>query len=144
ARSDFLDRACGGDAELRAEVTALLTHDVNLPAFLRSGFIDSPSKLASRPEMPLERIGRYRILRKLGEGGFGVVYLAEQENPRRPVAVKVLKAHVATAAMIKRFEYETEVLGRLVHPGIARIYEAGSEATADGVRAFFAMEYVEG
>src|SRR5262245_1266160 len=145
ARLTFLDRACADDATLRADVMTLLAHDNAVPSFLRSQFIDRAldETFGSTAPAP-ERIGRYRILRKLGEGGFGVVYLAEQDNPRRPVALKVLKPHVATAAMLKRFEYEADVLGRLVHPGIGRIYEADSESTPDGMRAFFAMEYVEG
>jgi WD40 repeat protein/predicted Ser/Thr protein kinase len=144
-RRTFLDRACADDPALLADVTALLGCDDDPPVFLRSGFIDRAFEQTLDVHAPVpDRIGRYRILRKLGEGGFGVVYLAEQDNPRRPVAVKVLKPHVATAAVLKRFEYEAEVLGRLVHPGIGRIYEADSEMTTEGTRAFFAMEYVDG
>jgi WD40 repeat protein/serine/threonine protein kinase len=72
-----------------------------------------------------ERIGAYRIVSKIGEGGFGVVYLAEQDNPRRTVALKVLRGTAVTPDTLKRFEYEAFILGRLHHPGIAQIYEAG-------------------
>ncbi|TNE85709.1 MAG: hypothetical protein EP330_24980, partial [Deltaproteobacteria bacterium] len=85
-----------------------------------------------------EWIGRYRILGKLGEGGMGVVYEAEQERPRRKVAIKVIRA--TAAHMRRRFEWEAEVLARLDHPGIARILEAH----ADPERSWFAMEFVSG
>jgi len=67
----------------------------------------------------------FRVDRYVAEGGFGVVYRAEQENPRRTVAVKVIKPHLATPSMLRRFEHEAQLLGRLQHPGIAQIYEAG-------------------
>lgn len=74
-----------------------------------------------------ERIGRYRIIGRIGEGGMGTVYEAEQEQPRRTVALKVIRPGLATARLLKRFELEAHVLGRLQHPGIAQIYEAGTE-----------------
>ncbi len=87
-----------------------------------------------------ERIGQYRIIGVLGEGGMGVVYKARQESPRRLVAVKVIHGHMATPAMRARFGFEAEVLARLDHPGIAKIYEA----VQDGARSWFAMEFVDG
>ncbi len=91
-----------------------------------------------------ERIGRYKILRQIGEGGNGEVYEAEQEKPRRLVALKILKPGVATPIRLKRFEREAEVLGLLQHPGIAQIYEAGTADTGAGPQPFFAMELVHG
>jgi tetratricopeptide (TPR) repeat protein len=96
-----------------------------------------------RPER-VARIGHYRILRKIGEGGMGRVYEAEQENPRRVVALKVIRAGFATPSRAKRFEHEAQTLGRLHHPGIAQIYEAGSVPTDEGSEPFFAMELVRG
>src|SRR6185503_9867316 len=90
------------------------------------------------------RIGRYRILDVLGEGGMGIVYLAEQETPRRTVALKVLHPGVASAARIRRLEHEAEILGRLHHPGIAQVYEAGSADVGSGSQPFLAMELVDG
>ena len=87
-----------------------------------------------------ERIGGYRVVGLLGHGGMGVVYEAEQELPRRRVAVKVVRAEVDTPALRRRFVHETQILGRLSHPGISRIYEAG----IDGEQCFFAMELVAG
>ena len=89
-------------------------------------------------------IGHYRIIRILGEGGMGTVYEAEQESPRRRVALKVIKAGVASERHLRRFEVESEILGKLDHPGIATIYEAGTFNTHAGVQPYFAMEFVQG
>lgn len=155
AREALLRRECGGDAALLEEVQALLGHDQEPQEYLRTPALGAALQvitaggtrrgIAAHPAP--ERIGRYRVIRPIGEGGFGVVYLAEQDNPRRTVAVKIVKPHLATPAMLRRFEYEAQVLGRLQHPGIAQIHEAGVvDGQAIGVRqiAFFAMEYVAG
>jgi tetratricopeptide (TPR) repeat protein/predicted Ser/Thr protein kinase len=92
------------------------------------------------PDSPLKRMGRYRIEGLLGTGGMGKVYLARQENPDRQVALKVIRTEFDDPQLIKRFELEARVLGRLQHPGIAQIYEADIH---DGA-FFFAMEYVRG
>ena len=91
-----------------------------------------------------ERIGRYRIVRLLGEGGMGAVYEAEQENPHRTVALKVIRVGYADPEMVRRFENEAQALGRLHHPGIAQIYEAGTADTQFGSQPYFAMELVHG
>ena len=95
------------------------------------------------PAAPLpQAIGNYAILGKLGEGGMGVVYEAEQQSPRRPVALKVVRGgHLLTELSVKLFQREAETLGRLKHPGIGAIYESGR--TPDG-QHFFAMELVRG
>jgi eukaryotic-like serine/threonine-protein kinase len=90
------------------------------------------------------RIGRYRILRLLGEGGMGAVYEAEQGFPHRTVALKVIRAGYATSEMLRRFENEAQALGRLQHPGIAQIYEAGTAETPFGRQPYLAMELVNG
>ena len=90
-------------------------------------------------------VGSYRILGLLGEGGMGAVYRAEQRHPRRPVALKVVRPGLLSPRLRRRFELEAEVLGRLEHPGIAHIYEAGTADAGRGVpQPFFAMELVEG
>jgi serine/threonine protein kinase len=89
-------------------------------------------------------IGRYRILHLLGEGGMGVVYEAEQENPRRTVALKVIKPGFASSELRRRFEQEAAALGRLQHPGIAQVYEAGAADAGFGPQPYFAMELVHG
>ncbi|MFW5653510.1 MAG: protein kinase domain-containing protein, partial [Planctomycetota bacterium] len=95
------------------------------------------------PPMP-KRIGRFRVRRVLGHGGMGVVYEAEQERPSRVVALKVIRSEFISSVHIRRFEYEAEILGRLRHPGIALVYEAGTEDAGYGQQPFFAMEYVQG
>src|SRR5277367_5719075 len=89
-------------------------------------------------------IGRYRILRLIGEGGMGSVYQAEQENPHRIVALKVIKPGFVNAELLRRFEQEAQALGRLQHPGIAQIYEAGTSDRGFGPQPYFAMEYISG
>lgn len=154
-RSAFLEEACEGDVALRAEVDAMLVADaadgvtfdaaVNeggaqflAGAMARNGDVD-----AAPPDHP-ERLGKYRILRQIGEGGMGVVYEAEQEDPKRRVALKVVRASVVTRGLLQRFRHEARVLGHLRHPGIAQIYEAGSADTGTGGQPYFAMELVEG
>jgi WD40 repeat protein/serine/threonine protein kinase len=152
-RAAFLDGACAGDAGLRAEVESLLAHDVAPTGkgteadFLKSPLVRPPRAPATdvTPRRPspalLPRVGRYRILRILGEGGMGTVYEAEQDNPRRPVALKVIRPGLVSPGLLKRFHQEAQLLGRLHHPGIAQIYEAG---VAEDGQPFFAMEFIHG
>ena len=99
----------------------------------------------SNPELAgLERLGHYRIVRKIAEGGMGAVYEAEQENPRRTVALKVIRAGFTSDELLRRFQHEAQILGRLHHPGIAQVFEAGTATTPTGSQPFFAMELVEG
>ncbi len=122
-----------------AECRALLDDmSANLP--LASSVRDALRRIdrAVHAEAP-ERIGAFRVLRELGRGGMGVVYLAEQERPRRQVALKVLHPG-GSAAALRRFEHEANLLAHLKHPGVAQVYEAG---IADG-RPYLAMEYVQG
>ncbi|MBA3949047.1 MAG: serine/threonine protein kinase [Acidobacteria bacterium] len=101
------------------------------------------SLTGTAPSLPA-MIGPYRILRLLGEGGMGVVYEAEQASPRRTVALKVIKAGHANGEMLRRFENEALALGRLQHPGIGQIYDAGTADTPFGRQPYFAMELVHG
>jgi len=89
-------------------------------------------------------IGHYTILRLIGEGGMGSVYEAEQEHPRRTVALKIIKAGMTDRESLRRFEQEAQALGRLQHPGIAQIYEAGTADTGFGPQPYFAMEFIRG
>ena len=86
-------------------------------------------------------IGHYRVVCLLGEGGMGAVYEAEQDNPRRPVALKLIRPGLVSPSLLKRFAQEAQILGRLRHPGIAQIYEAG---LAEDGQPFFALEFVRG
>jgi eukaryotic-like serine/threonine-protein kinase len=144
-RAAYLDRVCGNDAELRHEVLALLKfHDT------AGDFLDqSPHGAAveTRLEASIgvktgDRIGRYNLLQPIGEGGCGVVYLAEQQEPvRRRVALKVIKPGMDTKSVIARFEAERQALALMDHPNIAKVLDAG--ATESG-RPYFVMELVQG
>lgn len=90
------------------------------------------------------QLGRYRVLRKIGAGGMGIVYEARQEHPSRRVALKVIRPAFASSSLLRRFDFEVQVLGQLEHPGIARIYEAGTAQDGSRTHPFFAMEYVGG
>lgn len=117
-------------------------------AFVPESTVAAAASPAPRPRQvasPLpETIGPYRILSLLGEGGMGSVYKAEQQNPHRLVALKVIRAGIVTDELIRRFDQEAEALGRLQHPGIAQVYEAGTADSGFGPQPYFAMEFIEG
>ncbi len=162
ARRSILLSRCGDDPSLVADVEELLAHHDGEAGRAGAGIVTGAMNVgdlfdpaaadaADRPGMgsALASTARYTIQRILGEGGMGTVYLAEQDRPRRTVALKVMRSSAAGAArMRKRFELEAEVLGRLEHPGIARIYDAGvaTITTPEGSATvpYFAMEYVDG
>lgn len=138
-RDDYLAEACGSDRELRAEVDELLHFHIDESTKAEDGtpLFDS----ARPPEMP-GSIGRYRLLQKIGEGGMGEVYEAEQDRPiRRRVALKIIKWGMDTEQVVARFESERQALALMDHSAIARVFDAGS--TEQG-RPFFAMEFVRG
>ena len=158
-RAAYLEGACAGDPEIRRRVEALLrAHD-------QSGDLLDPPVPGSRPnthpatdtpagppaerpsarpiaEGPGTRVGPYRLLQVIGEGGMGVVFLAEQETPvRRQVALKVIKPGMDTAQVVARFEAERQALALMDHNHIAKVLDAG---TTDSGRPFFVMELVSG
>jgi eukaryotic-like serine/threonine-protein kinase len=137
-RARLLERRCNGNAALRAEVESLLEALARWPSFL-----GTPTPALPAPtESPGTRLGPYRLLQEIGHGGFGAVYMAEQEAPvRRRVAVKVIKLGMDTRAVIARFEAERQALAMMDHAHIARVLDAG--ATESG-RPFFVMELVRG
>ncbi|MCP3979109.1 MAG: serine/threonine protein kinase [bacterium] len=137
-RANRLDHECADDPDLRREVESLLEHEGDVPQILDRGALAASADDESVPE----RIGPYRILEKLDEGGMGVVYRAEQERPlRREVALKLIKLGIESRQVIARFESERQALALMNHPNIARVFDAG--ATEDG-RPYFVMEFVEG
>jgi tetratricopeptide (TPR) repeat protein/predicted Ser/Thr protein kinase len=103
----------------------------------------APAMVATAAALPAT-IGRYRIVRLIGEGGMGAVYEAEQDQPRRTVALKVIKPGLASPELLRRFAQEAQALGRLQHPGIAQIYDAGTADTGFGSQPYFAMEFIRG
>jgi tetratricopeptide (TPR) repeat protein len=155
-RARFLEEACGGDDALRTEVESLLKQPVESEGFLEAPALQLAAKviamsttvaggILSPPARSVPRaIGRYRIIRIVGEGGMGIVYEAEQEQPRRTVALKVIRPGLATPERLWRFQHESQALGRLQHPGIAQIYEASTADTGLGPQPYFAMEFICG
>ncbi|MEM1072413.1 MAG: protein kinase [Planctomycetota bacterium] len=141
-RSAFLDEACKGDDALRQEVESLLEH-LDGTLLDGSGEPDSSGTGSTTTAVP-KRIGPYAVISKLGEGGMGVVYKATQDLPRRTVALKVIKPQMASPRILERFRFETQVLGKLTHQGIAQIYDAGTTQTPEGEQPYFAMELVRG
>ncbi len=164
----YVRRACEGDESLRVEVESLLANHDDQDAFLDSPALGTafpldfapsaealqnagvsgsqlpPGTVPTPPSDHPEQIGPYRITRTLGWGGMGVVYLAQQENPRRQVALKVVHSGVGSRAILRRFEQEAHLLGRLQHPGIAQVYDAGTADAGHGKVPYFAMEYIDG
>ena len=139
----FLQRACGDNQTLRTEVEALLRADA------QSGdLLDLPEQPAvtidetPAAESPGARIGPYKLLESIGEGGFGIVYMAEQTEPvRRKVALKVLKPGMDTRQIVARFEAERQALALMDHPNIAKVFDGGA---TDSGRPYFVMELVRG
>ncbi|MHC4216841.1 MAG: protein kinase domain-containing protein [Planctomycetota bacterium] len=139
-RAAYLDEACGDDQRVRRQVEAMVeaheqTASLEEPAASRAGDGDPAKGL---------RVGRYEVRSTIASGGMGTVYEAAQDQPHRLVALKVLQRGVASRQALKRFRYEAEILGRLRHPNIAQVYEAGTYDEGEGGRPFFAMELVKG
>jgi WD40 repeat protein/predicted Ser/Thr protein kinase len=143
-RAAFLDEQCADDPDLRAAVEELLRFDAKAqsePDFLRSPVADPWATVPPRSAAVPASVGRYRLVRRLGEGGMGTVYEAEQDDPRRTVALKVMRPGLDSPELRKRFAQEARILARLHHVGIAQVYDAG--ATEDG-QLYFAMEFIRG
>ncbi|MEX2559835.1 MAG: serine/threonine-protein kinase, partial [Pirellulales bacterium] len=139
-RRNYLQQVCGDDAALRERIDALLhVHDQEKDFLAQSPFVTIDQPVAEKPGM---QIGPYKLLQVIGEGGMGVVFMAEQQEPvRRRVALKVIKPGMDTRQVIARFEAERQALAVMDHPNIARVLEAG--ATESG-RPYFVMELVRG
>jgi hypothetical protein len=144
----YLDMACVDDTQLRHRIERLLRAGGPAKEF----FANQASALAPElvrtvrvlppSEAPGMIIGRYKLLQKIGEGGCGVVYMAEQEEPvRRRVALKVIKLGMDTNSVIARFEAERQALAMMDHPNIAKVLDAGATGTG---RPYFVMELVRG
>jgi eukaryotic-like serine/threonine-protein kinase len=144
-RTAFLDGACGADLGLRRRVEALLARHFEKDSFMKGPALEEMPTLAEGPhpaEEPGALIGRYKLLEKLGEGGFGSVWAAVQREPvRRRVALKIIKLGMDTKQVVARFEAERQALALMDHPNIARVLDAG--ATERG-RPYFVMELVRG
>jgi len=145
-RERYLSQACAGDPGLRREVEELLKSADAADAVFQAG--QAACRVAESPpaailtEKPGDKIGRYKLLEQIGEGGMGVVYMAEQEAPvRRKVALKIIKLGMDTRQVVARFEAERQALALMDHPQIAKILDAGA---TDSGRPYFVMELVQG
>ncbi len=143
-RAAFLATACPDDPDLRRELESLLAADDQARA---GGFMDTPvaqmpTLLGGDNDLEGRRVGAYTILRQLGHGGMGDVYLAVRNEPfKQYVALKIIRRHMSTREVLRRFEMERQILASLNHPNIARLIDGGT--TDDGL-AYFVMEYVDG
>lgn len=160
-RSAWLDRRCGGDERLAAEVASLLEAAQRAGGFLErapSEILDAARALGSddagHGELDLDRaaaenligrtVGEFTLRAVIGQGGMGVVYRAEQRQPNRTVALKLVRPGYASPNMVRRLAFEAEMLGRLRHPGVAAVYAAGMANLGFGQQPYVAMEFCEG
>ena len=148
-RAAYLKGACPDDEPLRKRVLALLQGHHQIDAILDQPLADLPVRtllvntaMIQPTEKAGDKIGRYKLLQQIGEGGFGVVYMADQEEPvKRRVALKIIKLGMDTKQVIARFEAERQALALMDHPNIAKVFDAGSTETG---RPYFVMELVHG
>jgi len=141
ARRAYLEQACADAPDLRRRVEALLRVHEDERSFLQAPAVEAmfPPEIG---EGPGAQIGPYKLLEQIGEGGFGVVFMAEQEQPvRRKVALKIVKPGMDSRQVVARFEAERQALAMMDHQNIAKVYEAG---TTDTGRPYFVMELVHG
>ena len=134
----FLDQQCGDNKALRSFVESLLNHDAQgMSDFLQA----TPTGTATNPTAEGTLIGSFELIKAIGRGGMGTVFLARQEEPNRLVAVKLLHSNLTDHSLVNRFRQEIQILGQLNHPGIVQIFEAG---TTEHGQAYFAMEFAPG
>ncbi len=141
----ILDEACAEDPALRSEVEALLASREAAETFLETPAIEVAaisSEGSAFCSVEGRRIGSYTLIREIASGGMGTVYEARQDQPSRVVALKVMKLGITSRSAQQRFQYESEVLARLSHPGIAHIHEAGTHTEGRTRIPFFAMEFI--
>src|SRR5262245_3909271 len=141
-RAAFLEKACAGNPGLRCEVEELLAAHSAAGDFLAEPAAAVPTDRFVEPDRVGGRVGPYKLLQKIGEGGMGVVYMADQEEPvKRRVALKIIQPGTDSRTILARFEAERQALALMDHPNIARVLDAST--TPDG-RPFFVMELVKG
>src|SRR5262249_15234674 len=146
-RSSFLDEACRGNLELRNEVERLIGLHDQAGDFIETPAYDStiPIELQELPTAPVigRRIGPYKVVREIGQGGMGAVYLAirADDQYQKRVAIKLIKAGTDSSSILRRFRNERQILASLDHSGIAKLLDGGT--TEDGL-PYFVMDYIEG
>jgi len=137
-RERFVAEACEGDPELLEQVESILHADAAASGFLQNTQVALTPEVVT--EKPGDRIGHYKLLEKIGEGGMGTVWMAEQTEPvRRRVALKVIKQGMDSGQVLARFEAERQALALMDHPNIAKVHDAGATQTG---RPYFVMEVV--
>jgi len=141
SRAEFLDSACEGDEALRSSVEAQIRSDFAMTADM-SDADDSTSQVATGSALIGTTIGKFNIVGIIGQGGMGCVYEAKQDQPKRTVALKVMKSGVSSEIALRRFELESQLLARLQHQGIAQVHDAGTWEEEQGTLPWFAMEYI--
>jgi WD40 repeat protein len=146
-REAYIETACAGNTRLLAQVSRLVRALDDSQGFLDAPVLGTRHGRAASPDVSraiAERIGGYRVLDVIGAGGMATVYEAMQETPHRKVALKVLRHGLVNTSAVQRFQFETEVLARLRHPGIAQIFDAGAHDDGAGSPVpYFALEFVE-
>ncbi|MFN0057798.1 MAG: protein kinase domain-containing protein [Planctomycetota bacterium] len=145
-RDVYLARECGADLEMRAQIDRLLSADLEAGSWLEGTAAELLPSL-SNFDAPLSAgtmLGAYRIIRHVASGGMGTVYEASQEQPRRVVALKLLRSTIATSDALRRFQLEGLLQASLEHSAIARVYEVGTLRYGDGSSPYIAMEFVHG
>ncbi|MEY2519688.1 MAG: eukaryotic-like serine/threonine-protein kinase, partial [Verrucomicrobiota bacterium] len=142
-RITFLDQACPADSETRAEVDSFLQFQDEASQFIEQGALQVAAQtIAREPALPSpQQIDGYEIISRIGVGGMGEVYLAEETKLRRKVALKLVRTGMGTEEIVARFRHEEQILASLNHPNIAQLYGAG---VAAGDIPFFAMEFIDG
>src|SRR5712671_4338766 len=143
-RAGYLDEACQGKPDLRQRVEALLQAHEEASGFLQEPAEKQAIRVAGPPasERPDTVIGQYKLMELIGEGGMGLVFVAEQQKPvRRKVALKIIKPGMDTRQVVARFEAERQALALMDHPNIAKVLDGGETA---GGRPYFVMELVKG
>src|SRR5216110_609856 len=143
ARAAYLQGACGRDVTLRRKVDELLKEHFSNDSLLAGPAMEGERATVSPiQEAPAQMIGRYKLLEKIGEGGFGEVWMAEQREPvKRRVALKIIKLGMDSRQIVARFEAERQALAMMDHPNIAKVLDAGATETG---RPYFVMELVRG
>src|SRR3954463_12240781 len=142
ARAAYLKGACGQDVSLRHKVEELLKEHFANDSLLAGPALEAGSSEVESQQAPAPMLGRYKLLEKIGEGGFGEVWMAEQRQPvKRRVALKILKPGMDSRQIVARFEAERQALAMMDHANIARIFDA--DVTEAG-RPYFVMELVRG
>jgi serine/threonine protein kinase len=139
----FLEKSCAGDQALLIDVKSLIAADSGSGVVIEAAVQQEAELFFEMKTLVGERLGSYRVVREIGRGGMGAVYLATRTDDeyRNEVAIKVVKRGMDTVEVLTRFRYERQILANLAHPYIARLFDGGS--TQDGV-PFFVMEYIEG